>query len=241
MTGSGPPDSLSMPYRLRESRRARRVLLRVLPEGMVEVVVPPGFDPGHIPPILCKHEDWIARMRELLQAREALVQREPIPKTIDLRAIGHRVLVQSVASESPMLLLSHPSPTRIRIEGDLEDTEDIRILLKRWLRHEAQQHLIPWLRQTSADLGLPFGRAQVRGQRTRWASCSARGTISLNERLLFLPPELVRYVFAHELCHTVHLSHSSAFWALLQRFEPDWPALDARTREAERFIPPWVF
>ncbi len=241
MNGPELLESLSMPYRLRESPRAKRVLVRVLPEGTVEVVVPPGFDPRCIPPILHKHADWIARMREILEAREAQLQREPIPEMIDLRAIGRRVLVQGVASRSPMLFLSTPSPTRIRIEGDLEDQEGVRTLLKRWLRHEAEEHLIPWLGETSASVGLSFRRAQVRGQRTRWASCSTRGTISLNERLLFLPPDLVRYVFLHELCHTIHMNHSSAFWTLMARFEPDWRALDARIRQADRLIPHWVF
>jgi hypothetical protein len=150
------------------------------------------------------------------------------------------VLLQVVPAGAGRLILSSASATRIRIEGDSDDVEGCRALLRKWLRHQARSLLIPWLHQTSIGLGLHYGLAQVRSQRTRWASCSARGTISLNERLLFLPPDLVHYVFVHELCHTVHLSHSDAFWAMLRRFEPDCDALTEAMRQAHRFIPPWI-
>jgi YgjP-like, metallopeptidase domain len=52
----------------------------------------------------------------------------------------------------------------------------------------------------------------VKSQRTRWASCSAKKNLSLNTKLLFLSPDLVRYVLIHELCHTVYMDHSKEFW-----------------------------
>jgi hypothetical protein len=64
--------------------------------------------------------------------------------------------------------------------------------------------------------------------------------ISLNCKLLFLAPELVRHVLVHELCHTVELNHSPRFWALVQRFEPDARTLRRRMRDAWRDVPVWA-
>jgi hypothetical protein len=100
--------------------------------------------------------------------------------------------------------------------------------------------LIPWLRQTSQEIKLPFNRAAVRGQKTLWASCSSKSNISLNFKLLFLPPHLVRYVFIHELCHTIHLNHSRKFWALVAEKEPNYRQYDAELNKAWVYIPEWL-
>jgi hypothetical protein len=83
-------------------------------------------------------------------------------------------------------------------------------------------------------------RGQIRGQRTRWGSCSGRGTISLNWHLLFLTPEQVRYVLLHELCHTVELNHSPRFWRLLQQHQPDSEVLRQVMRRAWQDLPAWL-
>jgi predicted metal-dependent hydrolase len=77
-------------------------------------------------------------------------------------------------------------------------------------------------------------------QRTRWGSCTAHGRVSLNCKLLFLPRELVRYVIAHELCHTLESNHSSRFWAHLRQFEPRSDALHGKMRDAWKLVPTWA-
>ncbi len=81
---------------------------------------------------------------------------------------------------------------------------------------------------------------QIRLQRTRWGSCASSGTISLNAGLLFLEAPLVRYLFIHELCHLYSLSHSRRFWSVVERFEPEYRALDRRLTEAWAVLPLWV-
>jgi hypothetical protein len=66
------------------------------------------------------------------------------------------------------------------------------------------------------------------------------GVISLNARLLLLPPHLVDYVLVHELCHTRHLNHSSAFWRLVARHCPTYPAHRRELCAAGRQLPAWV-
>lgn len=72
----------------------------------------------------------------------------------------------------------------------------------------------------NARFGYKPERIQVRMQKTRWGSCSSRGTISLNVYLMLLPEELRNYVLYHELCHLKHPHHQKSFWNELERLCP---------------------
>ena len=84
----------------------------------------------------------------------------------------------------------------------------------------------PRLHRLSLKMGHQFRRTSVERPKTRWASCSRRRSISLNAKLLFLPPELVDYVLIHELCHLLEMNHSKRFWTLVMQHTPEFRKLD---------------
>lgn len=113
-------------------------------------------------------------------------------------------------------------------------------LLRDWLRAVGRRKLAPWLHGLAVEHGFHYQRCVVRMQQTRWGSCSARGTISCNASLLFLPRELARHVLLHELCHTVHLDHSSRFHALLDKVDPDAALWREGLRSGWSHVPWWA-
>jgi predicted metal-dependent hydrolase len=85
------------------------------------------------------------------------------------------------------------------------------------------RELISALAEEEAErVGVAYDRIRIRGQRTLWGSCSPRGTLSFNWRLVLAPPEVLDYVVVHELCHLRVPNHSRRFWALVQRHRPQW-------------------
>ena len=76
--------------------------------------------------------------------------------------------------------------------------------------------------ETAAEIGVRFRRIRIGAQRTLWGSCSPRGALSFNWRLVLAPFEVLDYVVVHELCHLHVLNHSPRFWRLVERHRPGW-------------------
>ena len=89
-------------------------------------------------------------------------------------------------------------------------------------RAAARELVMMVLEEEAAALGVSFGRVQIRDQRTRWGSCSSRGTLSFNWRLALAPLEVLDYVVVHELCHLREPNHSVRFWRLVASRRPGW-------------------
>ncbi len=100
-------------------------------------------------------------------------------------------------------------------------------------REEARALVMQKLDQFDTRLGgmrLRYGRVSIRNQKTCWGSCSRKGNLSFNYKILFLPPRLQDYVIVHELAHLREFNHSPAFWAVVASVCPDWRALRRELR-----------
>ena len=227
-------------YTIRVSHRARNISLRMSVAGDLEVVVPRGWDQSLVPDMLHRKRAWIERAAKRMDARRALLEAQtPLPDQICLPPIGQVWHVEYQATSSGRMRLTQRADNPLVLSGSVGDVGLCQVALRKWIAHKATQVLVPWLQEISQEEGLAFRKTTIRGQKTRWGSCSSRGTISLNYKLLCLPRPLVRYVLVHELCHTRHMNHSPAFWALVQRKEPDCKELKAQLRGAWRLVPRW--
>lgn len=222
-------------YSIRKSRRARHVRLRVSAHEGLVVVIPGDFDVRQVPGIVRERLPWI--QRALGKINPMLHRKEELPEKIQLRSIGEEWSVICFRSEGGRNFLTESSERVLEIHTVADDPAVQCDLLRNWLRRKAEIELLPRLEDTAKRCGFSYNRAMVRHQKTRWGSCSTKGTISLNMKLLFLPSELVEYIMLHELCHSVHMNHSQAFWALVGRHMPDYRVRDRAMRSASHYIP----
>jgi predicted metal-dependent hydrolase len=228
-------------YRVRENRRAKRIILRVTVTHGLEVVVPSAAARRQIPEILAKNRTWIERALKRLCDEQLASHRElqTPPATISLPAIAETWTISQEHIIGARPQLEERPRHHLHLRGDWLDNT-WRTVLRAWLIARAEKVFSVWLTQLSGRTRLTYCRFTVRLQKTRWGSCSRSGNISLNARLLFVAPEIATYVLLHELCHTKELNHSIRFWRLVERFEPNWRKLDRALVDASRTLPRWA-
>jgi len=236
-----PLDQPVTPCRLlRCSARARHVNLTISPADGLIVVVPNGFDQRRIPELIRRQRSWIdARLMQWDGSPNAGTCR-PRPGHVTLPAVNEDWTIEYRSSRSAAVRISSPADGVLRATGAVDDGAQLRAALRRWLKRHAQPVLGERTRELAGRHGFRFERVTIRHQRSRWGSCSSRGTISLNAKLMFLPCELVDHVLLHELCHTIHAHHGDAFYKLLTRLVPDHRRQRAALREAWITLPDWA-
>jgi predicted metal-dependent hydrolase len=225
-------------WHVRISRRARRLSMRVVPGGRVEVIVPPGVGIPAIERFVSTHREWAEKCaREFeLHAPPRTTER---PEEVALALLDRRWRVSYV--EGRRRGAREVTDDHLQVRALNSSSAEASKALLPWLSRVASGHLVSELESLSRSLGIGYERVQLRRQRTRWGSCSSTGTISLNVSLVFQRPAVVRYLMIHELCHRRHLNHSARFWRLVESIEPEWRALDAELLRGWRNVPAWVF
>jgi hypothetical protein len=237
MTSTAP-----LEYSIRRSPRAKHVRIRVTAADGVVVVVPQRFDERLLPGLVEQQHAWIdEQLRGLGDALVTTERLETLPSVIQLGACDEEWLLDYRSTDSDQVRIAQAGSSGLGIRGDVGDKAKVRAGLKRWLARRAKTTLVARLDDLSVRSRLPYARATIRFQRSRWGSCSSSGTISLNARLMFLRPELVRCVLAHELCHTAHLNHGPRFWSLLDEIEPAHRVLHVDLKNSWSQIPAWTF
>ena len=226
-------------WSVRESQRARRLTVRVFHTGRVEIVVPSRTSERAVERFLERHRPWIERKRE--EARRRAGPPAPFPPPlIDLPACEESWRIH-LAGGTGRARIAASGSGLLTLAGAAGSGPSVRQALRRWLSERARQVLAPLLAECAHELGLSYERVLIRRQRTRWGSCSTRGTVSLNCCLLFQRPAVVRYLMIHELVHTLHMNHSRRFWQQVARHCPEYRSLDRELLDGWRRVPVWVF
>jgi predicted metal-dependent hydrolase len=229
-------------YTVRVSHRARHARLKLSAREGLVVTIPHGFARERVPELLEAKRDWL-RAAEERAAKQRELLGPPgwdLPERIPLRAIGEDWQVEYRGTAAAVVSAHERPERRLLIRGSIGDRDAARRAAQRWVARKTHDHVHPWLLRLADAHELRVDKVLVRAQRTRWASCSSRRTISLNLRLMFLPSDLVRYVLLHELAHTEEMSHSQRYWAILGTLSPDFRTLDEQLRQAWRLIPSWA-
>jgi hypothetical protein len=224
---------------LRRSGRARRMRIELRPDSSLLIVVPRGTREDQWLAFVLGKRDWIIRsladMRSSCPARPGVDT--GLPAIIDLLYTGQALTV-SYGQKSRKRLEAEDTGISIYTSGNHE--QQASELLVSWLKARARDVFTDRLNTIASETGLEWNRLCIRGQRTRWGSCSAKKNISLNYKLLFLPAHLTDHVLLHELAHTRELNHSNRFWELMQRHDASCQEHRNELKLAGNLLPAWL-
>ena len=213
-------------YRVRTSKRAKRLSVRYSLRDGLELVCPLELRLPDPESVLQQRSDWILSAMDKFSAANANHARreyregEPFP----FRGVSYRLKLEyrpsikriEVLLVDQQLVVSLPDPVAGAARAE------IRLAIQGFYRRQAQDFLPQRATALAEKHGFKFARVRIKNQKTRWGSCSAKRNINLNMRLMMAPDDAIDYVIIHELCHLRELNHSPAFWALVESCCPDY-------------------
>ncbi|HEY5481779.1 MAG TPA: SprT family zinc-dependent metalloprotease [Verrucomicrobiae bacterium] len=209
------------PVRLRFvcNRRARRYILRLRSDGTARVTVPRGGALAEAKRFAERNVAWLEK--QLLRQALRPLRPNTWPAGTETLFRGERVRLETDANGGSGVVRFGSEAVPIA-----DANGDLRPAVERHLRQLAARELPPRVLELAALHNLPVRRVTVRNQRSRWGSCSRRGTISLNWRLVQAPDFVRDYIVLHELAHLKEMNHSRRYWGEVARLCPDFPAAE---------------
>ena len=210
----------------RRNPLARRYRLFVDREGRPRVTIPRRGNRREAEAFAAKHADWLAEQLRRHAIRRASAQLWQVGTPIPFR--GQLIPIERHPdAEDCIRIGSEVIP--VPFNPDVGRT-DMRPIIEKYLRNVAAIELPQRTLELAAAHNSPVRKITIRSQRSRWGSCSRRGTISLNWRLVQVPFEVRDYIILHELMHLREMNHSRRFWALVARACPNYKTSEAWLR-----------
>ena len=214
----------TIPYTISRSRRAKRLRITVRP-GIVQVVAPRFVRRSKVEAFVQSKSRWIHEKTRAMREREleAMPRKFVSGAKILFRGRFLRLVVEPADTAVASLRFANAfhvlAPASLSVD---ERERTARTLVMKWLRTRALEEAHLWVNKYGAQLNSYPTRIRIGNQKTLWGSCSARGVVSLNWRLITAPKPVFEYVVVHELCHLVERNHGPKFWRLVESVLPDF-------------------
>lgn len=198
--------------------------IHVHPNTQVTVEAPLGSNFDQIAQKVRKRAAWIVKQQRNFERYSF-----ELPPRQYVSGETHRYL----GRQYQLKVLSTTEKGTVRIDrgritvyvADTKDQENVEKLLTKWYREQAKsvfkEQLEQWLPRFER-FGISDYRIIIRRMRSRWGSCTKKGKVTLNLKLIHVPKQFIDYVIVHELCHLIEHNHSQAFYKLMTRIMPDW-------------------
>ncbi len=205
----------NVPTILRHNARARRYILRVKADGTLHVTIPRGGNRSEAMAFAQRKKDWILRQREQRLTQMAAFTGWRQGTEILFRGLPEHVCCEATLEGQIIKFADQHLSAPV-------DLQDFRTIIETHLWRLAKREIAVRAFELARLHQAPLRRICVRNQRSRWGSCSSRGTVSLNWRLIQMPPSVRDYLIVHELAHFSQMNHSAAYWRLVETMDPHY-------------------
>lgn len=220
-----------IPYTLRRSARARNVWLRFGIGTGLEVVAPERMSLRNLDSIIEKKQPWLEKQLGRIGISETVLQSRKPKHGARLPYMGTEYTLRVEVDAGRHVSVSVDGSEIVAVVPD-RSAEALREVIRGWYKSMARK-VIPERVSHLAD-GRKVGTVSIRDQKTRWGSCSPKGNLSFNWRLVMAPPRIIDYLIVHELCHMEHPDHSGRFWSKVAKHCPEYKEREAWLKEHGR-------
>lgn len=204
----------SLPLRIVENTRAKRLTLRIASGGKgLRVTVPPGLREYEVDAFLERNRDWLEKRLEKFPDQPTVRPGIKIP----LRGVPH-LIRHEPKRRGTVTVADGPDGPELIVHGDLGH---LPRRLTAFLKREAKRDIEPLVAKHTQELSRKARSIRYRDTSSRWGSCSSAGNLSFSWRIMMAPPAVINYLVAHEVAHLEQMNHGPEFWKLCRRLCPD--------------------
>ncbi len=211
-------DGKTVSYTLKLGPRCRHARLEVARETGLTAVIPRRYNLKKLPAFLEANKRWIIQTLKKYGT-------EPSPPLQATHPANHIPYLGKYLE----LVRDGDGLSPVRIAGDtlvlssgLFESGMLAPVLEDWYRREAARIIKERVEKNGKLMGLSYNRIAIKVMRSRWGSCSVKGNLNFNWKLILMPEAVIDYVIIHELTHLKEMNHSKKFWALVAKECPDW-------------------
>lgn len=204
-------------YTVTYQKKRKTIKIKLLDETLIEITAPAGYPRKNIEELLKRKSAWLIKQIDNLSA----IANNPVNKELSDGAsilyLGQPKTIRVTRGQTTGIALGEDT-----IETQLSADASLDKVLLNWYLKNAQATLAKKTRYWAECIGVQPQKLTIRDQKTRWGSCSTRGNINYNWRIIMAPEKIIDYLVVHELCHLKHPNHSPDFWALVNQFIPGY-------------------
>lgn len=212
-------------YQVTRSNR-RKTLSVVIRHAKVKVMVPDFVSDAQVNSFVNERHEWIVEKLNLQQ--QYVAQKQQFEKQYTegetFLYFGNEIYLHLVSAGRSWVDL-HGLQLVVAVSDKVAQSkrnDTIKRLITNWYKKQLTLYVSPKMHEQAMLMGVDFKELKVRSYKRRWGSCTAQGVVSFNLLLAMAPKFVIDYVILHELCHRVHMNHSSDFWALVATYCPDY-------------------
>jgi len=207
-------DGRILPVKVSENDRAKRITLRIMPDGEgLKITTPGHVGDDEIEAFVERNRNWAATRIARMPKRVDIMEGAVIP----YKGVDHRIVLSGKLRGVVKSDLVDDTPVLI-VPG--EESSTGRKLLS-FLKSEARKELNRVAAVHAAKIGIRPKQIRITDTTSRWGSCSTTRTLSFSWRIIMAPPEVLNYLAAHEVAHLQEMNHSTRFWSLTRELCPD--------------------
>ena len=221
-------NNIPIEYEWKASNR-KSISISISKEGKISVRVPLGMPLSKIRECVSNKASWIIANQAEIREKNKKAPKREFQNGEALLFLGksYRLCIRQDSSigketEARIRLLESTGELELSCQNLNWTMEEKKEVLEQWYRQEARKYLTTRVEYFKTKIPCTVGRIFIKNQKTCWGSCSTKGNLNFNWKIMMAPPEIVDYLVVHELCHRLEMNHSENFWNLVRKQIPDY-------------------
>jgi predicted metal-dependent hydrolase len=213
-------DNITICYSLKRSYRAKYIRLEIHRQTGLTIFIPRFYKISELSDLIQRKKLWIIKKLNEININHVKISEKEthdglnlhyLGKSIKLKTQSNREFPESIVLTGNTLIFNHH-----------RSNSGLGQVIEAWYRQQAEIIIKRKAGELCKDMNVTFNKLTIRKVRTRWGSCSQKGNLNFNWKLILVPEPVIDYIIIHELAHLKEMNHSQRFWNLVTRYCPQW-------------------